>query len=290
MHCSRLWNPLAVVAYAKGAAAYMGLAQELYFMGGVDAGDQSLKMFANRTANWLQSRVDFHTDDTVSLQTVLDASNAMENPIINWRFSCRSNDAANITSMVGCADAVANWTVSTQVCSLYDGGNGLCMCKCETDAQASACGNGMMANENSKTFPLMRTSAMDQGMVAAKVLSERNRQLFKEGDVYNLITALKLMSRCGAVARRCVIHQTSSQAKPAHARGRARQVSDVHPQTGLLSVVGDPHGAGILGQSRHGKAGATLCAQGCALMCDDCNCVDDHNFDKLCYLMQRESV
>lgn len=47
-----LFNPLAVVAYAKGAVAYMAVLQELWFLGSADATDSTLRSFVNRAADW----------------------------------------------------------------------------------------------------------------------------------------------------------------------------------------------------------------------------------------------
>ena len=85
-----LYNPSAVVAYAKGAVVYLGLLQELYFLG-ASAEETVMKQFAKTSAAWLQSRVDYHTNVNVSLQTVQDASTLDSEPL-RVRYSCKESD------------------------------------------------------------------------------------------------------------------------------------------------------------------------------------------------------
>ena len=85
-----LYNPSAVVAYAKGAVVYLGLLQELYFLG-ASAEETVMKQFTMTSATWLQSRVDYHTNVNVSLQTVQDASRR-SGDTVSIRWSCQPRD------------------------------------------------------------------------------------------------------------------------------------------------------------------------------------------------------
>lgn len=86
---SNLLNPSAVVAYAKGAVVYLGLLQELHFLG--SPVEDQIKLFVNDTVNWLQYRVDYHTNVNVTLKTVQDASNR-NGDTVYIRWSCRPSD------------------------------------------------------------------------------------------------------------------------------------------------------------------------------------------------------
>jgi len=89
-----LRNPTAVVAYAKGALVYLSILQELHLLGSPTAEDQVARAFANRAANWLQSRVDYHTNMSVAMVTVLDANdaNTYKSEPLAMRKSCKPGD------------------------------------------------------------------------------------------------------------------------------------------------------------------------------------------------------
>lgn len=50
-----------------------------------------MRMFAARAADWLQNRVDYHTNYNISLLTVMDASKIDGEPV-SIRYSCQSSD------------------------------------------------------------------------------------------------------------------------------------------------------------------------------------------------------
>lgn len=49
-----MYNPLAVVAYAKGAAAYLAVLSELWMLGQANGIDVETSRFVTRAAKWLQ--------------------------------------------------------------------------------------------------------------------------------------------------------------------------------------------------------------------------------------------
>lgn len=192
-----MFNPLAVVAYSKGATAYMAVLQELYFLGSADATDGALRSFVNTTANWLQARVDFHTSDQVNVQTVVDATNFEQDPP-TWRFSCKPEDVApDVPKIAGCTK-IPGWTPDTDTCMIHsqlaatDKIN-LCLCDCGSPDKESACHYGPVGYPNSKTFPFLRATAKQAGMPAAAMLSERNWQLFNNSGIYTMIKTLRDM-------------------------------------------------------------------------------------------------
>lgn len=109
-----LYSANAVVAYAKGALVYLSILQvrrvfvpdchctrkvpslspqqqELYMLGSPSAEEGIIKAFAQRAAEWLQDRMDWHTNIDVCLHTVADASSLSSEPI-SIRASCRNED------------------------------------------------------------------------------------------------------------------------------------------------------------------------------------------------------
>ena len=68
------YDPMAVIAYAKGAVVYIAMLQELFFLGSPKAKETVIGLFAGRAADWLQARVSFLTNINTTLLTVMDAS------------------------------------------------------------------------------------------------------------------------------------------------------------------------------------------------------------------------
>lgn len=89
------YTPTSIVAYAKGTVAYLAVLQELIFLGSTTGEQQTMASFANKSATWLQGRVDYLTNDRISLHTIVGASSFVE-PVV-----------------VRCVDI---WCVSTGVC------------------------------------------------------------------------------------------------------------------------------------------------------------------------------
>lgn len=193
-----LYNPTAVVAYVKGAAAYIAVLQELYFLGSADAPDGVLRSFINDAANWLQSRVDLHTSGNFTIGTVLDATNfALEPPV--WRFSCRPEDqTTNLPRIAGCS-AIPGWGYDTDTCMLQYGDVGtdkvnLCVCDCGGKENENKCNFGSMTEQNSGKFNFLRATAKQAAAPAARILIERNRDLFLKNGVYDMISTLRQMA------------------------------------------------------------------------------------------------
>jgi len=108
-----LYDPTAVVAYAKGALVFFTVLQELHLLG--LAQDGNARQFAQRAADWLESRVEFHTNTNVTLATVRDANS--ENPFnqepMYVRKSCRPGDQQMSEVWLGCSTAGRRFTKDT---------------------------------------------------------------------------------------------------------------------------------------------------------------------------------
>lgn len=187
-----LWNPNAVVAYAKGAVVYLALLQELHLLGAAIAQESIMRSHITRTANWLQSRVDYLANNTVSLATVRDASRLTEEPI-QLRSSCKQV----YQTWQACAEFVPGFDAGMQVCQFkpFTVGNTepwLCACDCSTPEKQNACYRGPTTGGRTYDFT-MRT--LDQGMAdAAAALSQQNQQLFNSTGVYSIIQTLRAIS------------------------------------------------------------------------------------------------
>lgn len=57
---NQLHDVRAVVAYAKASMLYISMQQQLIMLGNPDNDNATMMAFANRTANWLQTRYDYH--------------------------------------------------------------------------------------------------------------------------------------------------------------------------------------------------------------------------------------
>lgn len=179
------------MAYAKGAIVYLALLQELHLLGASVAQDSTMRSHITRTANWLQSRVDFLTNNTVSLSTVRDASRMTEP--IQIRSSCKQV----YQTWQACAEFVPDFNGPMSVCQFqpFTVGNTepwMCACDCSTPEKQAACYKG--STTGGKTYDFV-VKSLDQGMgAAAAALSEQNKQLFNSTGVYNVINTLRGMA------------------------------------------------------------------------------------------------
>ena len=189
--CHSLWNPNAVVAYAKGAVVYLALLQELHLLGASVAQESTMRSHMTRTADWLQSRVDYLTNNTVSLATVRDASRMTE-PI-----QIRSSCTHVYQTWQACAEFVPDFKADMPICQFqpFTVGNTepwMCACDCSTPEKQAACYKGGSTGGKTYDFPIR---SLNQGMAAAAAaLSEQNRQLFNSTGVYQVINNLRSMA------------------------------------------------------------------------------------------------
>lgn len=110
-----LRNPTAVVAYAKGALVYLSVLQELHLLGAASTSDAVASAFAQRAADWLTERVNYHTNVNVTLVTVQDANeaNTYNQEPLAIRKSCKPGDVAQAEKWYGCSKVGSGFNANT---------------------------------------------------------------------------------------------------------------------------------------------------------------------------------
>lgn len=144
--------------------------------------------------------MDFHTNDAINAVTAAEATDFTTNPV-TWRFSCNANDVVTDTSvprLAGC-NLLDGWTTDTDTCMVqYEDAStnriNLCACDCGSADKEAKCHYGGRGTWNAQTYPFLRATAKQAALPAGALLSQRNRDLFRNNGVYDMIATLKNMT------------------------------------------------------------------------------------------------
>lgn len=182
---NNLYSPAAVVAYAKAVPVYLAIMQELFLLGSATAEDAKMRAFVTEAAQWLQSRVEFHTNITKSpLMTVMDATDWAADPL-RLRYSCKPED---LLDTVYACSSLSSFSTDKQVALMLTQktGNSDKLC-----VEFDTTGDGQAMEPYRKRPDLFAVTTFNaQARSAASPLAAKNQKLFENAGVYSIIKTL----------------------------------------------------------------------------------------------------